>query len=320
MANQVNVRFSAGEKSENPAATDLKVLAGRARTSPSYRWWVLLDEDAAVLPAGEDGFRAAAWGDDPGRWPLPAATDPLDRWHRAVALGGQGRYSAGCAELDEAERTLVVEAGLRSLMASTRASWFRQMGAHVRAARYDGAAIALVGLATTRVGPFITHARCDALTGLAADALGVGRFSAADALLTRCEELVMRQGRQGSLWRQQLRLRWVRAELAMVSGDGAGAVRHALDARELATETDSLRHITKTELIVAAAVSSLGDIERSRHIAHSVLDACSEHGLVPLRWAAAMLTTGLGDAPASPSIIAECAALLHQRGGVLADG
>lgn len=272
------------------------------------------------MPAGDGGFRAAAWGDDPGRWPLPAATDPLDKWRRAVALGGQGRYSAACAELDEAERTVAVTAGLRSLMASTRASWSRQMGAHVRAARYDGAAIALVGLDTTRVGPFISQARCDALTGLAADALGVGRFFAADALLTRCEDLMVREGNCESLWRQRLRLRWVRAELAMVSGDGAGAVRHAFDARELATETDSLRHITKTELIVAAAVGSLGDIERSRHIAHSVLDACSEHGLVPLRWAAAMLTAGLGDAPASASIIAECVALLGRRGGELADG
>ncbi|MFZ0833086.1 MAG: hypothetical protein WAM92_08390, partial [Mycobacterium sp.] len=36
---------------------------------------------------------AAAFGDDPGRWPLPAATTPRELWLRAVAAGGQGRYA-----------------------------------------------------------------------------------------------------------------------------------------------------------------------------------------------------------------------------------
>ena len=32
----------------------------------------------------------AAFGDDPGRWPLPAATTARELWLRAVAAGGQG--------------------------------------------------------------------------------------------------------------------------------------------------------------------------------------------------------------------------------------
>ena len=40
----------------------------------------------------------AAFGDDPGRWPLPAATTPHELWLRAVVAGGQGRY--GCAFAD----------------------------------------------------------------------------------------------------------------------------------------------------------------------------------------------------------------------------
>ena len=43
---------------------------------------------------------AAAFGDDPGRWPLPAARRVPDQWCRAVAAGGgdlgwtSGRYVA----------------------------------------------------------------------------------------------------------------------------------------------------------------------------------------------------------------------------------
>ena len=37
---------------------------------------------------------AAAFGADPGRWPLPMARDPEDLLLRAVAAGGQGRYGS----------------------------------------------------------------------------------------------------------------------------------------------------------------------------------------------------------------------------------
>ncbi|MFY9335224.1 MAG: hypothetical protein WAO90_04385, partial [Mycobacterium sp.] len=36
---------------------------------------------------------AVAFGAEPGRWPLPPATDPDQLWLRAVAAGGQGRYA-----------------------------------------------------------------------------------------------------------------------------------------------------------------------------------------------------------------------------------
>ena len=42
---------------------------------------------------------AVAFGADPGRWPLPSATDPDELWLRAVAAGGQGRYASARADL-----------------------------------------------------------------------------------------------------------------------------------------------------------------------------------------------------------------------------
>ncbi|MGB3232650.1 MAG: hypothetical protein WBB57_18300, partial [Mycobacterium sp.] len=42
----------------------------------------------------------AAFGGDPGQWPLPPAGTPHDLWLRAVAAGGQGRYAGALADLD----------------------------------------------------------------------------------------------------------------------------------------------------------------------------------------------------------------------------
>ncbi len=267
---------------------------------------------------------STAWGQQPGRWPLPSAVSPYDKWHRAVALGGQGRYSAGVAELDALAQSRGLPAALHSLMASTRGSWLRQTGSHEAAAQFDGVAIAWVGMqdeidgdSVDEAGRIDLEARCDALTGLAADRLGSGRLGAADALLMRCGLVLRGQGWVEQLWRQHLRLLWVRAELAMYSGDGQSAMRHALDARERATDIESLRHRAKTELIVAAAYSSVGDGARARASAHTALDMCVDHGLVPLQWAGAMLLNGLGEVTMAPRVVSECAETLRARGAVL---
>ncbi|TFV55279.1 hypothetical protein E4P42_23255, partial [Mycobacterium sp. PS03-16] len=65
----------------------------------------------------------AAFGARPERWPLPTATDPHDRWLRAVAAGGQGRYAAALADLAHLSGTAAASAAM-----STRASFLRQLG------------------------------------------------------------------------------------------------------------------------------------------------------------------------------------------------
>src|SRR5687768_11318696 len=113
--------------------------------------------------SAETGLADAAFGDDPGRWPLPAATTAHQLWLRAVAAGGQGRYAIALADLAGMYR--IASAGpLASLAHSTRASFLRQLGFHARARRWDGRAVALAGEDL--------EARADALIGLAADALG----------------------------------------------------------------------------------------------------------------------------------------------------
>src|SRR5436190_9957444 len=116
----------------------------------------------------------AAFGAEPGLWPLPAAVTPHELWLRAVAAGGQGRYGSAVADLD-ALRLRQRSGPLVSLAHSTRASFLRQLGWHDRARGWDGRALALAGSDQ--------EAAADAFIGLAADALGVGRFAASAAAL-----------------------------------------------------------------------------------------------------------------------------------------
>ena len=255
-----------------------------------------------------DALLAAAFGDDPGRWPLPAATTPYERWLRAVAAGGQGHYGSATADLAALRREL--HAGpLASLAHSTQASFLRQLGGHGQARPWDGRALAL-----SASDP---EASVDALLGLAADALGMGRFAASAALLDRAREPL---GEPSAPARLPLRWQWVAAELAMARGDGAGAVRHAERAVELAARHPSARHRVKTQVVRAAALCSCGRIAEARAVADDALPDTATLGLVPLRWAlASLLVDIVGDTTRAAETIAirdGCAQAIRRAGGV----
>jgi hypothetical protein len=203
------------------------------------------------------------------------------------------------------------DGALASLAHSTRASLLRQLGWHNRARRLDGRAMALAGSDQ--------QAGADALIGLAADALGVGRFAASATALRRSGELLT-----GSVPpRLPVRLAWVSAELAMARGDGATAVGHAERAVELAAAFGSARHAVKSDVILSAALCSAGEIDRSRIVADAALDAAGRLGIIPLRWALACLLADIGSARHSAAHVLrirnECAATVRRRGGELAD-
>ncbi|MFG1794307.1 hypothetical protein [Nocardia sp. NPDC049149] len=265
----------------------------------------------------------SAFGPTPGRAAaeLPAAGSALGSWYRAVILGGQGRYAAARAELriiyaDSVDPVLI------SLAASTEGSLLRQLGWHDRAAVLDGRAVAMVtntSLGDRAVdpaaGPDYPFGRADALgdalTGLAADALGTGRTALAWRLLRRGEEAVP-PDRLG--WRPALRRQWVSAETALAAGAFEAATGHAAAALALAERGPSVRHLVKSRLLVAAAAAATGDHDRSRMLAEQVTSQCREHGLVPLRWASAMLRGGLG-VPGAVAEAERCAAIISRRGG-----
>ena len=231
---------------------------------------------------------AAAFGGQPGCWPLPTATTPHQRWLRAVAAGGQGRYGSACGDLEALLRCR--PAGrLASLAHSTQGSFLRQLGWHTLARRWDGRALTLAG--------DDPEARADGLIGLAADALGVGRFAAAATLLSRVE---LSAG--DAPHRSAVRRSWVAAELAMATGAGSAAVAHAEAAVDLAAEAVfepvtgavSERHCVKSQMVLAAALCSAGDLDRARTVGDAAFEAAGRLGLVPLRWALACLLVDIG--------------------------
>ena len=249
----------------------------------------------ASCPTAAHPAAAAAFGDEPGRWPLPTAHTPEDLWLYAVAAGGQGRYSSADAALSEMLRARP-EARLTSLALSTRASFLRQLGGHRRAHEVDGRAWARAG------GD--PEAGIDALVGLAADALGVGRLAASATLLRRAETLNRTVETPPRL---DIRLAWVHAELAMVAGDGAAAVTHARYGVELAESALPAlrRHRVKSDVVLAAALCCAGDLTGSRDLADNALVTAQACGLVPLQWALACLLVDIGSAAHGPAAIAD---------------
>ncbi len=251
----------------------------------------------------------AAFGDDPGRWPLPAPHCAEELWLRAVIAGGQGRYANAYADLASVRRTQRV-GRLASLAHSTQASFLRQLGWHDEARGWDGRA-----LAVARGDP---EGSVDALVGLAADALGVGRFAASAAALGRARGLL-----GGGSLRVAVRLVWVSAELAMATGDGGTAVGHAERAVDLSGALGSARHLVKSQVVLAAALCSDGRLDRSRATADAALDITLRLGLIPLSWALTCLLGEIGSANGSADQVVRIrdvsADTVRRRGGVLHD-
>jgi hypothetical protein len=249
----------------------------------------------------------AAFGSRPDLWPLPAATSQRELWLRAVAAGGQGRYASALADLAVIERT-PDRGRMLSLARSTRASFLRQLGGHDAARGWDGRAWAAAG-----TDP---EAAADALVGLAADALGVGRFALSARLLQRAAPPSDGAGPP----RLAVRLHWVSAELGMARGDGPAAVGHAERAVELAESAGSARHAVKSAVVLAAALCSAGRLPDARRVADEALDRTERLGLVPLRWALACLLADIGSTvhpPAHVAAVRDAAAdTVRRRGGV----
>ncbi len=226
-----------------------------------------------------------------------------------MAAAGQGHYSVARSELAELRRS-VPEGPLASLANSTEASLLRQQGWHELARGWDGRAMLLAGADRA--------AQVDALVGLAADALGVGRFAASARLLRDARGVL---GEDAPVDRLAVRVQWVSAELAMATGRGEDALQHAQRSVDLAAVPDiSARHRAKSGVVLSAALCCSGRLDAARSVADRLLDDTARLGLIPLRWAVASLLAGIGSvahSAAQISLIRDGAAdLVEHRGGL----
>ena len=188
----------------------------------------------------------------PGRLvTVPPGAGAADRWVAAVALGGQGHYARAVTLLLGLLHDPAVPRVVAAHAAVTLASHRRQLGGHSAARRYDALGLRLAtGAAAVPGVPSVAAARADALTGLAADALGTGDLRGSHDLLARATAACTVVDPAGAD-RSAIRAGWVAAELALFSGDGPAASRAADAAAARAAGSRSSRHRVKSAIVPA---------------------------------------------------------------------
>ena len=228
------------------------------------------------------------------------------QWWAAVVRGGLGDGAAALTMLDRlrAHARAVDAREVISLAFSTTASLHRQSGRHDLAVGFDAAALAALDDPFGSTDPWVRVAAHDAVVGLAADNLGLFRFSASARLLIRAREL--RDGRDveeagSDAWttfvtevRPRVRERWVGAELAIYTGDADRARRLIGEAQKMmaSVSANHERHHIKTDLIAAASAIDTSD---ALTVARACLRRAQAGGFLPLTWASLSLLQGLGD-------------------------
>jgi hypothetical protein len=222
---------------------------------------------------------AAAFGPRPDLAIDTAPARPYERWLAAVVLGGQGRYAAAAALLDELRTH--DDPVLAALGASALAAHRRQLGGHAAARVLDAAGLGRLAAAGLVGAPGLAaEATSDVLLGLAADAVGVARTEEA-------RRLVATAARIPAGWRGAVRLGWVRAEIELAAGRADLAVDHAAAAVELAAGTDARRHQVKSAIVHGTALATRNagaDRSRARDLLRQALDDCHDLGLASLAW------------------------------------
>jgi len=267
--------------------------------------------------AGRSRAARIAFGDRPGDEP-PPSNDPTARWLAGVALGARGRYAAAAALLLDLLADRSVPNALRAHAVVTRAAHLRQLGGHGAARRWDGLGLALAtpsragSAATDRrgtdhradradavaVGADLPAARADALLGLAADALGLGRLDLAERLLRAAEPLVMAH----PSWRPGVRWRWVRAELALCRDRPLDAERPAREALEAAVAAGATRHEIKSRVILAAVrVTTRVGVTPLLAELTELSGRVRQIGLYTLEWPIQLLLAELSRPPDGPA-------------------
>ena len=257
--------------------------------------------------------RNAAFGDDPGRWPLPAARRRRTncgcaRWSPAGRAATAARWPTW-----PRVRRLRARGPLASLAHSTRASFLRQLGWHDRAR-----ALGRPGDGAGRVGPGGRRRRPHrAGRRRARRRAGSPRRRRRCGAPASCSTDRRRRGCRCG-WRGCRRSwRWPR-------GDGATAVGHAERAVELAAAFGSARHAVKSDVVLAAALCSAGDIDASRRVADAALAGHRTARHDPAALGVGMPARPTSAAPVTPRqrslrIRDECADTVRRRGGVWAD-
>ncbi len=198
-------------------------------------------------------------------------------WLLGVALSSAGLYGSALTVLEpiagHGEDAAPERALFAALACTTIASVHRQLGRHEAARLKDQEALRLAGDSP--------EALFDARLGLAADAVGLDDPLTSRAELERAEAIA--EGRS-DWWRQRVRVLWVRAELALLTGDPATAATAAEDAVTLAEASGAPRHVAKSLLFHGVAQVQNGDLEDAGTTLRRAATLAESLGTLPLLW------------------------------------
>ena len=174
-----------------------------------------------------------------------SAEDPEgSRWLLAYVAAARGDFPAA-EYLAEPLARRARDPEIRVAASLTLGSVLRQTGRHRLARAHD---LRAARLATTPA------ARAHAFIGLAADSVGLGDAGGCARRLAEAAAVVPRGD-----WRARVRLDWVRAEHALLTGRPRIAARAAARALERSKTAGARRHEAKSSLFLGAALAAAGD-------------------------------------------------------------
>jgi hypothetical protein len=211
-------------------------------------------------------------------WLLGVAQAARGRFGTALTLlgGVMGPLRAAVAGEETAPELRLFGA----LAAATVASVHRQLGRHTIAWDFDA-----LGLTAADAIPGLDEAVFDCRLGLASDAVGLGERDIATTELGVAASVA---DAHPDWWRQRVRLDWVRAEIALLEENPAGAQEAAAEAIDRAELAKAPRHVAKGLLFLGVAQAQSGASDTLTTLRRAATLA-EQLGTTPLIWPARAL-------------------------------
>lgn len=210
---------------------------------------------------------------------LEGRDGPAVAWRRAWLLTAAGRYGDALVAIGETmEGTPVLQASGHM----TRAMLYRQVSLHQRAEDADAEALAILSRTRTR-SPSV---RAAIRVGQVADAVGLG---CDDGVLARRVKVAAGAVTSAGSWRQQVRLTWVRGEVAMVRESYRDAANAFGAGAKIAHDQGARRHEAKSLIFLAAAGAARGQTAEAKRLASRGLQLAARCGAAPLVWPAELI-------------------------------
>lgn len=203
-------------------------------------------------------------------------------WLLGVCYGAAGDYARALEMLEPQIATEIGGTRYRSqgLASATAASIYRQVAEHSRAEEFDQFALLI-----SDGDPDVEF---DAKLGLVADAVGQGDISLATTRLTQAEKAAI----DAPDWRTDVRLNWVRCEVALLTSNFTAAVAAATAAVDTARKAKAPRHRAKSLMFLGVShltwsrAKKLGSGNRKTGVRklRDGVKIADEIGAIPLVW------------------------------------